>query len=71
MTIEEIIESGELAGYKPGFPEGLAADIDSDVCRDSKCESCGHKGLNCRGFVSRESYRAFALCPICKNAEEF
>lgn len=71
MTMEQIIESGELAGYRPGYPEGIAARIDSDVCKESKCDGCGHNGLNCRGFVAARRYRAFIVCPNCKVAEEF
>lgn len=67
----QIIESGELDGYIAGFPPGLAADIDNDVCKESKCESCGHKGMDCKGFVSQKSYRAFSVCPNCKDASEF
>lgn len=76
MTMEQIIADGELAGYRPGYPEGMAARIDSDVCKESMCDNCGHKGLNCRGYILGinprvKSYRAFTVCPNCKEAEEF
>lgn len=71
MTMEQIIGVGELAGYQPGYPEGMAARIDSDVCKTSVCDNCGHDGLNCQGFISGKSYRAFVVCPSCKEAEEF
>jgi hypothetical protein len=71
MTMEQIIEAGELADYKPGYPEGMAARIDSDICKESKCDKCGHNGLNCRGFILKKSYRAFVVCPNCNEAEEF
>ena len=72
---EEFIEN-EMPDYERGFPNwGLidGSSIDIGVCEESTCTQCGHKGLECVPFINREhkSYRAFAICPICGNAEEF
>lgn len=66
----------DLAGYKPGTPQpGLidGASIDARVCSESKCDNCGHKGMEYHPFVRDEprSYRAFAVCPECGEAFEF
>ena len=74
MKLAEILESGELSGYEPGHkPPGLlaAAAIDAQVASEQSCQECGHKGLGYRPFTSHDSYRAFAVCPGCDEAEEF
>jgi hypothetical protein len=48
-----------------------AAQIDADVCADSSCSECGHRGLEYHPRVKPGSYRAFAVCPKCGNEEEF
>lgn len=72
---EEFIEE-ELPDYEGGFPTWGIIDggsIDIQVCAESTCEHCGHKGLQVRPFINRErkSYRAFAVCPECGEADEF
>jgi len=76
MKLDEDFITNELSDYERGWPDwGLidGTDIDIDVCRKSTCEHCGHKGLECHPFINRErkSYRAFAVCPECGEAEEF
>jgi len=74
MKLSEIIESGELEGYEPGHkPPGLlgGAAIDAGIALEATCGGCGHKGLDYRPFTSKSSYRAFAVCPKCDEAEEF
>ena len=77
MKLDEEFITTELADYKAGFPYwGLidGSDIDSQVCAESKCEKCGHQGMNCRPFIKDnpiKSYRAFAECPECGEAFEF
>ena len=41
-----------------------AADIDRDVCAQSECDNCGHRGL-------RYIYTGLARCPKCKLEVEF
>ena len=61
----------ELSGYQPKAPSYQAAAIDSQVCAESQCDECGHKGLDYRPFTKPGSYRAFAVCPECGEAVEF
>ena len=72
MDIEQLYE----AGYRRGFPHwGMieTSDIDISVCGESKCENCGHIGMDCQPWVKEEtnSYRAFAVCPECHSSFEF
>jgi len=65
-----------LSGYRQGAPSGGLVDsrsIDWEVCSESKCENCGHQGMEYHPFVRDEppSYRAFAVCPKCGEAYEF
>ena len=72
MKLAELIESGELGGHEHGPPGSLAAaEIDARVASEQICENCGHKGLDYRPFTKPGSYRAFAVCPECDEAEEF
>lgn len=71
----EFIET-ELGDYQRGFPTWglrIAGGIDNEVCSESKCSFCGHCGVECVPFVNEHthSYRAFAVCPACGEAEEF
>ena len=66
------------AGYRQGEPYwGLidGASIDQQVCAESKCDNCGHQGMDYKPFIKDSikpySYRAFAVCPECKNSQEF
>lgn len=70
----------DLSGYRIGTPPrptgGLSVDgaaIDARVCAESKCENCGHQGMEYHPFVRDDphSYRAFAVCPECGEAFEF
>ena len=63
-------------GYKQGAPRsGLidAASIDGSICAGSKCERCGHEGMDYKPFIRDDpySYRAFAVCPKCGCSFEF
>lgn len=74
-TLADIQRSGHLDGYKPGAPRlGSLIDgpgIDREVCEQARCQACGHVGLDYRPFHQAGSYRAFAVCPACRLAEEF
>ena len=66
----------DLSGYMARRPHwGLidGADIDAQICLESKCEECGHQGLEYHPFVRDEPrlYRAFAVCPACGEVFEF
>jgi len=72
LEVKELYENG----YRQGAPRGGLVDassIDSEVCAESKCESCGHKGTEYNPFMREEpkSYRAFAVCPECEASFEF
>lgn len=76
MKLDDEFIENELSDYQPGWPTwGLidGASIDIQVCAESTCDNCGHKGLQCKPFIKPEikSYRAFAVCPECGEAEEF
>lgn len=83
VTLSDLIEDGELEGYKRRAPRHntLVEGIDAEVCAESTCSHCGHKGLGWVPFTrqytnewdgwERVSYRAFAECPACLHAEEF
>ena len=70
MTMNEILASGELEGYWEGAA-GEAAEIDGSVCAESTCGNCKTKGLEYHPYMKKGSYRAFAVCGNCGNAEEF
>lgn len=72
MDIQELYS----LGYRQGRPTWGIIDggsIDAEVCATSKCDNCGHYGMEYKGFVKDEtkSYRAFAICPECGNSYEF
>jgi hypothetical protein len=60
VTLMEILDSGDLEGYRQGLPPhspvGLCdgAAIDAQVCADSRCSACGHAGLSYEPFVNVE-----------------
>ena len=58
-------------GWRPKAPSRLAEEIDSAVCAESVCANCGHRGLRYQPFTRGGSYRAFAVCPKCKEEVEF
>lgn len=66
-TLWRMRDEGEFDGYKLGLPH----EIDDEVCAESTCSHCGHKGLDCVAYRSPHSYRCFAECPACWHAEEF
>lgn len=70
MNWNELITSGELNGYEPGSPGEWADIIDAEVVADSRCSECGG-ALTYHPMISGNSYRAFAVCSECDNAEEF
>lgn len=63
-------------GYRPGTPASqlilgaMGYSVDEDLCVVYPCP-CGYKGMDYRPFVQGESYRAFAVCPVCDAAYEF
>lgn len=66
----------DLAGYRPSRPHwGLidGGSIDAEACAESKCDNCGHQGMEYHPFVRDEprSYRAFMVCPECGEVFEF
>ncbi len=72
MNFQELYD----AGYRQGTPNwGLidGASIDLEVCAESECKKCEHKGMDYKPFVrdNPRSYRAFAVCPKCGDRQEF
>ena len=62
-------------GYMPGIPAwGLTDNYDSDaeLCSNSSCQICRHKGMVIRPFLdwSTQRYKAFAECPHCGTIKE-
>jgi hypothetical protein len=74
---ERLANDPALEGYVPGYPTwGLfgGADIDIQIAATSECHRCGYYGLGHAGFVAADgshSWRGFAICPQCGQAEEF
>ena len=61
-------------GYLPVAPSSGDPEldqIDPDVSRQARCPGCGGYGLEYRPFSKHGSYRAFAVCPACGEAQEF
>lgn len=75
MTLDELIDAGELDGYTPEAPIGgmlPAAEIDREVAATATCSKCGEHGLDYHPYrIPDVSYRAFAVCPRCREAHEF
>jgi len=67
MKYDEVEQQMAYEQYEFG---GLNS-IDIQVCAESTCEECGHKGLKYAGFKKGNSYRAWAVCPSCDEAVEF
>ncbi len=70
------IEGLYTEGYRQGRPHwgGIdGASIDSSICAESKCDNCGHQGMEYKPFIkdATRSYRAFARCPKCNASFEF
>lgn len=73
-TLQDIVNSGALSGYRPGAPPPTplgGPEIDEEVCQQATCAVCGTTGLEYAPFIAPRSYRAFAVCPACGHAEEF
>jgi hypothetical protein len=75
-TLSEIVATGELDSYEPSAPWGDfggvdAGMIDAQMAAEAICTRCRHRGLAYFPFRSAQSYRAFAVCPACDQAEEF
>jgi hypothetical protein len=73
MSRATLIERFDLAGFRPGAPDGETLAIDRAVCRESRCCDCGAVGPAFRAFIHRKTgeYRCFAICRRCGNVEEF
>lgn len=72
MKYEEVKDQMEYEGYE----FGNLNSIDIQVCAESTCDECGHKGLKYAGFIKYSaindiSRRAWAVCPECDEAFEF
>lgn len=73
-TLQNLIDAGVLAGYKPGAPPPGplgGPEIDAEGCAHAHCPECGHAGMEYHPFIAPGSYRAFAVCPVCGSAYEF
>ena len=73
-TLDDIIASGDLEGFKPGQPPPGpfgGEDIDAEVCANASCPECHYKGMEFHPFIRYRTYRAFAVCPACHHAMEF
>ncbi|GAJ15936.1 unnamed protein product [marine sediment metagenome] len=72
MDIGNLYAEGYRQGAPPpGFID--AAAIDGSICSESKCDNCGHQGMDYKPFLrdNPHSYRAFAVCPECGEGFEF
>ena len=64
-------------GYRPVAPPASSwpggRNIDAAVCRTTRCDRCGQRGLTYTPFfrAAPRSYRAFAVCPGCGHTVEF
>ena len=75
----EVINSILAEGYKPGLPKRSpialvdGPGIDREICAESRCEGCGHLGMQCRVFTTDDGsgYRSVAVCPECGDEFEF
>ena len=73
------VERFDLAGYTNCPPSAAAAQEDADACAASTCPNCGSLGLRYSPWCLWDdphdehpaSYRAFAVCPVCRHVEEF
>jgi hypothetical protein len=67
ITWDELLNSGELEGYEQGF----GTQIDFNIATETPCSECGGQNQFFAMNNIRGSYRAFAVCLKCNNAEEF
>lgn len=79
LTVRKAM-GAELRGYSAFPPSQEAREIDSSVAAEARCGRCGAVGLAFAGFTlwadftrddGWESYRAFAVCPVCHDIREF
>lgn len=47
-----------------------ATPPDVELCAESRCQTCGTRGLAAVGFEKGASYRVVAVCGFCRAAEE-
>jgi hypothetical protein len=75
MTLrDQLLTSGYIANVAPAG----AFQIDAQVCAESACGRCGHRGLIFEPYVrlspppmrERVSYRVIARCPVCREELE-
>ena len=72
--LTDLLASGELDGYQPKPPPPgpfAGPEIDREICAEAHCAACGRQGLEYRPFTRPGSYRAFAVCPVCGDTQEF
>jgi len=76
QTMQQILDSGELAGYEAREPlDSETAHIDEQAAASVPCRQCGGPCLY-EPFVKlagrkQLAYRCFAVCSWCKIAVEF
>lgn len=55
-------------GYTPGAPDH-AKTLDTTIAQALHCPDC-RRPMRHVGFTKNGSYRAFAMCDFCDNAQE-
>jgi len=78
MKYTDILEALQFQGYTQRWPAHNpnalvdGASIDREVAEETPCPECGGK-CEYKPFVddSGHSYRAFAVCTVCGEAQEF
>lgn len=67
MEYNELIAQG----YQSGAPSIEAYNIDKKRCDDAICGNCSNKGLIHFPMTDpAKRYKAFAICPVCRNEQE-
>ena len=73
ITLEELQEIQSAADGKYWRHHGATIDgmsVDAEVCADNPCAECNGPMRYVPVFHD-DSYRAFAVCDVCRVAEEF
>jgi hypothetical protein len=74
VTAEEMRDELGADGYVVRrAPDRHVHLLDADVAKKSKCDQCGHRGLDYEPWtrLTGRGYRALAICPDCGHAAEF
>lgn len=70
MTIHDLIQSGDLDGYREVLATDAVREIDQEIAEAATCPACGGP-CGYRGFKRPGSYLAYHVCRRCGTATEF